>query len=326
MKIVGLCHTDIHMRDGEWRTSDYPLVLGHEGVAVVRRIGADVSTLAVGDRVAISWVRDSCGECDPCSKGRENICTEGFQGIYLGRNAGPWGKSPLKYNEHGGCFVKVQRIEERFAIKIPDGLPSEMACPLLCGGATVFEPIMDYAKPGARLGISSIGGLGTAAIKLGKLRNCHVVAISGSPDKREGALTVGADEFVNSKNPEEVKKIAGTLDIIIDTTPVNSNITPLMDMLRFNGVYVRVGIPAATDQLFSYEYLPLIFQQKKIAGSIVTGSKRMKEMLDLARQNLDFMKDADIWKTQHVPMDQINEAMDSLKNRTNKGYRLILEW
>lgn len=133
----GLCHTDIHMRDNDWGISNYPLVLGHEGVGIVTKLGSSVKNLELGDRVGITWIRDSCHGCDPCLAGRENICEKGYQGLYLGSGAGCWGKNP--HNEHGGCFSKVMRIEEKFAIKLPEGLPSEVACPFICGGGTSRE-------------------------------------------------------------------------------------------------------------------------------------------------------------------------------------------
>jgi uncharacterized zinc-type alcohol dehydrogenase-like protein len=175
MEKCGLCHTDIHMRDNDWGVSNYPVVLGHEGIGKVRKVGDNVKKLKVGDIVGITWIRDSCGSCKYCFCGRENICLKGYQGLYLGNNAGCWGK--VAFNEHGGCFSKVMRIEERFAIKVPDQLPAECACPLMCGGGTVYEPICDYVIPGqTNVGVIGIGGLGTAALKLAKLHGGLVTA------------------------------------------------------------------------------------------------------------------------------------------------------
>lgn len=326
VQMIGLCHTDIHMRDNDWGVSNYPFCAGHEGVAVVTRVGDAVRTLNVGDRVAIAWIRDSCRACDKCMEGRENLCQDGYQGLFLGASAGVWGKSNLNYNQHGGCFAKTQRIEERFAIKIPQGVPSEIACPLLCGGGTVYEPLCDYAYPNAKVGVAGIGGLGTAAIKLGKLRGCIMVALSTSPHKKEAALGAGANAFVHVNNHDEMEKAKATLDVIIDTSPAISDLKKFMPLLKFDGVYVRTGIPKASEQAFAYDYIPLVFCQQKIVGTVVTGSRRMKDMLHLVEHNLDFMLDKGHWKTEHVKIDKINEAMDNLLNRKNKGYRYVLEW
>lgn len=322
----GLCHTDIHMRDNDWSCTDYPFCGGHEGVARVRRIGSAVRNLKVGDRVAIAWIRDSCLVCDACMAGRENICENGYQGTYLGPSAGSTGKSKLKYNEHGGCFARVQRIEERFAVKIPDSVPSEIACPLLCGGGTMYEPLCNYGGPNVKVGIGSIGGLGTAGIKLGRLRGCIIYALSTSERKRESALAAGANVFVNTTNEDELKACTGKLDVIIDTLPLNATIEKYLGLLKVGGVLVRTGIPKLEESEFSYSFVPLIFQQKSIVGTVVTGTRRMKEMLDLVSQNLDFMKSKGGWDTEHVPMSKVNDAMEMLSNRQNKGYRYVLEW
>lgn len=326
IQMIGLCHTDIHMRDNDWGISDFPLLAGHEAVAIVTVIGACVRTLKVGDRVALAWIRDSCRACDGCLAGRENICEDGYQGTYLGKSSGVWGNSPLAYNLHGGCFVRTQRMEERFAVKIPDSIPSEMVCPLLCGGGTVYEPLCDYSGPGVVVGIVGIGGLGTAAIKLAKLRGCIVYALSGTESKKEGALAAGADFFVWLSDKEQVKAIQCKMNLVLDTTPANLDIGPLLNLVKFGGTMCRVGIPPGSDQVFTDNTIPLVFTQRKVAGSVVIGTKRMKEMLDLIAANLDFVKDTDVWKTEELPISKLNEGMKNLLNRTNKGYRYVLKW
>lgn len=111
----------------------------------------------------------------------------------MGSGAGCWGKEA--HNEHGGCFSKVMRIESKFAIKLPDALPSEVACPFICGGGTMFEPVVNYVTNGTRVAIASVGGLGTAGIKFAKSFGGHVTALSRSEEKRSKAMSAGADEF-----------------------------------------------------------------------------------------------------------------------------------
>eukprot|EP00543_Licmophora_paradoxa_P007256 CAMPEP_0202443444 /NCGR_PEP_ID=MMETSP1360-20130828/2705_1 /ASSEMBLY_ACC=CAM_ASM_000848 /TAXON_ID=515479 /ORGANISM="Licmophora paradoxa, Strain CCMP2313" /LENGTH=366 /DNA_ID=CAMNT_0049059129 /DNA_START=1 /DNA_END=1104 /DNA_ORIENTATION=- len=327
IQYCGLCHTDIHMKDNDWGISNYPVVLGHEGIGVITELGDAVKNLKKGDTVGITWIRDSCSSCGFCMQGRENLCAEGYQGTYLGSNAACWGKVP--YNETGGCFSKIMRIEERFAIKLPSGLAPEVACPLICGGGTVFEAVVDYIESGTRVGIASIGGLGTAAIKFAKLFGGHVTALSRSDSKRQKCLDVGANEFYACLgNPDAMKELSGKFDLIIDTSPANADIGPYMDMLKFNGTYCRVGIPLANDMAFTFSYIPLIFTQKKIAGSIVTGTTRMKRMLQLAAdEHKIFEDDPEEWKTEIVSFDQVNEVMGKLQEGKNdKSYRYLLKW
>lgn len=324
MSDCGLCHTELHMQDNDWGISNYPLVAGHEGIGIVSVVGQSVLHLKVGDRVGVTWIRDSCGHCSPCSQGRENLCCTGYQGTYLGSNAGCWGKDP--HNEFGGCFSKIMRVEAKFVIKIPDLIPTTAACPLLCGGTTVFEPICDYVKAGTSVGVVGIGGLGTIAIKLGKLVGGRVTALSTSSHKEAAARSCGATDFVNTQDPDAMTKAAGTLDVIIDTTPANADVAPLLNLLKFDGMYVRVGIPTATSQQFSYNWIPLIFTQRKIAGSVVSGSLRSNLMMQLAADNWKVMEDKDDWAVQSVPFSQLNDVVDKLRNRTNAGYRYVLHW
>lgn len=324
--MCGLCHTDCHCRDNDWGGGDFPLLAGHEGLGIVRKKGSKVSSLDIGARVAIGWLRDSCTDCKACIDGRENVCEVGYQGLFLGASSGMWGKSPLGYNTMGGCFARVQRIEERFATPIPENVPAEVVCPLICGGGTVYEPIMDYGFPGCVLAVSSIGGLGTAAIKLARLRGLTVWAISSSPSKRDAALAAGAQRFIALDDADAMVKAKGKVDVLLETSPANSSITKYMQCLKINGTYVRVGIPPAKDNQFEFEYIPLIFMQQRICGSVVTGSRRMKEMMQLVSENLDKMLDSEVWKAETVKMSEINVMMDKLINRKNKGYRYVLEW
>uniref|UniRef100_A0A6V2BB72 Alcohol dehydrogenase-like C-terminal domain-containing protein n=2 Tax=Ditylum brightwellii TaxID=49249 RepID=A0A6V2BB72_9STRA len=277
--------------------------------------------------VGITWARNSCLTCDACLAGRENLCEAGFQGTYLGPAAGIWGKDP--HHEHGGCMSKVMRIEERFAIKLPDTLPPEVACPLICGGGTVFEAVVNLVESGKSVAIASIGGLGTAAIRFARLFGGQVTALSRSDAKRGGAMKAGAHFFEACLgDTDKMANLAGKFDVIIDTNPTNPDIGPYMEMLKINGTYCKVGIPAASDMNFTYAWIPTICAQKKIAGSIITGTRRMKRMMELAGNELDvFGKDNEEWHTETVHMTEVNEVMDKLKQgKAGHTYRYILKW
>lgn len=221
------------------------------------------------------------------------------------------------------------RIEERFAIKIPSGIPPLVACPLLCGGGTVFESVCDYVQQGTRVAVASIGGLGTAAIKFSKSFGAHVTALSRSESKRNKCLAEGADDFYACLgNVEKMNALTSKFDVIIDTSPVNADIGPFMNMLKFNGTYCRVGIPGATDNEFKWSYIPLIFTEKQIAGSIVTGTSRMKRMLQLTRDQLGtYGRDPEEWKAEVVPFSDMNKVMEQLQQGKNvNNYRYIFKW
>lgn len=312
--------------DNDWGVSNYPAVYGHEGIGVVETVGSFVKNFKVGDTVGVAWIRDSCRTCSACLCGRENICEPGYQGTYLGPGSGPWGKQA--YNEHGGCFSQTMRVEERFVVAIPDNIPPELAAPMMCGGATVFEPIVDYVTPDKSVAVASIGGLGTLAIKLAAAYGGQVTALSGTASKKDKALAAGAKHFYACLgDKEKMKELAGKFDVILDTNPANADVGDYMNMLKFNGTYCRMGVPPAGNDSFTYNYIPLIFTARKIAGSVVTGTHRMKLMFDLASNNPErFAEDPNDWQVEVVPYDKINECMENLLNGKNKGYRYVLKW
>lgn len=199
---------------------------------------------------------------------------------------------------------------------------------MICGGGTVFEAVADYVKVGSRVAVASIGGLGTAAIRFAKLYGAHVTALSRGDTKKDKCLKIGADAYEGCLgNEEKMGALASKFDLIIDTSPANSDIGPYMGMLKINGTYCRVGIPPGNDMEFKYGYIPLIFTQKKIAGSIVTGTKRMKLMLELTNDHKDIFENPDEWKTEVVPFDQVNECMTKLSSGQNDSmFRYLLKW
>lgn len=317
MKYCGLCHTDCHMKNNDWGISTFPMVAGHEGVGVVSAVGSKVTNLKVGDNVGIGWIRDSCTECMNCLDGKDNLCLNYYQGVFLGKNAGGWGKNNCELQ---GCFAQVVNISSRFAFKIPNELPLERAAPLMCAGITVWEPIMDYVRPGSYVGVVSLGGLGHMAVKFARAVGANVTVFSSTGDKKEAAKGMGANFYVNYNNPEEMNKYQGKIDVIIDTCPTNVGVDKFMNCLSFGGTYCRVGIPSASDHKFSYEFIPLVFCGKKIVGSIVSGSKNTSKMLSVAATN-NISCDVSV-----VPFSEINEVMDSLINRKNNQFRYVLKW
>lgn len=318
MKLCGLCHTDIHMKNNDWGISNYPMVPGHEGVGVVSAVGSQVSSLKVGDVVGVGWIRDSCGSCDSCCEGKENLCAAGYQGTYLSSHAGCWGRKDYSL---GGCFARYMQIHERFAFKLPDSIPPEQAAPLMCAGVTVWEPIISMAKPGSTVGVISLGGLGHMAVKLLNAIGASVVVLSSTENKRQKALELHASQYVNYNAPEDMKLIQGSLDLIIDTCPVApQTLSSFMNCLKFGGTYVRVGIPSNSSDAFGYNFIPLVFTGKAVKGSIVCGSKNTKTMLRIAGEH-KIVSDVEV-----VSFDLVNQVMEKLIHGQNEASRYVLSW
>ncbi|GAB4299304.1 MAG: NAD(P)-dependent alcohol dehydrogenase [Oscillatoriaceae cyanobacterium] len=296
----GLCHTDIHMRDNDWNVSQYPLVAGHEVVGEVTAVGEKVHSLQKGDRVGVGWIRSSCRVCDHCLQGQENICRQGYSGLIVGN--------------YGG-FADRLRVSADFTYKIPDALDSASAAPLLCAGITVYTPLRTYIKhPGTKVGVMGIGGLGHLAIKFARAMGAEVTALSTSPDKEAEAKEFGAHHFQKWGTAEEMKAVAGSLDLVISTISSATDWDAAFSLLATNGVLCFLGIPVSS---LNVPLIPLIFGQKSVVGSVVGGRHFMREMLEFAAVNQ--IKPM----IETVPLSQINEAMD--KVAANKArYRIVL--
>ncbi len=296
----GLCHTDIHMRDNDWNVSQYPLVAGHEVVGVVTAVGEKVHSLQPGDRVGVGWIRSSCRVCDHCVQGQENICRQGYSGLIVGN--------------YGG-FADRLRVSADFTYKIPDALDSASAAPLLCAGITVYTPLRTYIKhPGTKVGVMGIGGLGHLAIKFARAMGAEVTALSTSPDKEAEAKEFGAHHFQKWGTAEEMKAVAGSLDLVVSTISSATDWDVAFSLLGNNGVLCFLGIPVSS---LNVPLIPLIFGQKSVVGSVVGGRHFMREMLDFAAVNQ--IKPM----IETMPLSQVNEAMD--KVAANKArYRIVL--
>ena len=295
----GVCHSDIHLIDNDWGVSQYPFIPGHEIIGTVSAIGSSVRALRVGQRVGVGWQSNSCGVCEWCLKGRENLCAK-MEATCVHRNGG---------------YADSVRVNERFAILIPDALTSENAAPLLCGGITVYTPIrMAGVNPSSRVGVIGIGGLGHLALQFAKVFGAEVTAFSTSPNKEEEARVLGAHNFVNTQDSNALKNLAGSFDLLLSTINANLDWAPYIDALRPDGKLWFVGVPPAP---IAVNALSLISSNKSIHGSPIGSPSQLREMIDVAaRHGVKAI-------TELFPMSKANEAVTRVK--VNKvRYRAVL--
>lgn len=295
----GICHSDVHMIDNDWGMSQYPLVPGHEIVGTVRAVGFGVKHLRVGQRVGGGWQASSCGNCERCNSSDETLCAQN-QGVIVRR--------------HGGFADRVQ-VSARFAIPIPDGLKSDVAAPLLCGGITVYTPLRNEKLQGKRVGILGIGGLGHMAVQFAAAFGCEVTAFSASPDKEREALKFGAHQFACTKEKDFFTKYAGSQDILLSTITVDQDWDKWMSVLMPYGTLIVVG---ASPGALNINPFSLITGYKSVKGSMIGSPKLIREMLEFAA----FHKiGAQIEK---LPMTQAEEGIRRV--RAGKArYRVVLE-
>jgi uncharacterized zinc-type alcohol dehydrogenase-like protein len=295
----GICHSDIHLISNDWGISQYPFIPGHEIVGTVAAVGQSVRTLTVGKRVGLGWQSNSCGECEWCVRGMENLCPSA-EGTCVHRNGG---------------YAERVRANSRFVIPIPDALSSEHAAPLLCGGITVYNPLRSHGvNPSSRVGVIGIGGLGHMAIQFARVFGAEVTAFSTSAGKEEEARALGAHHFVNSRESKALKEVAGTFDFILSTINADQDWGIYIQALRPTGTLCFVGVPPSPVSVHAF---PLISGLRSISGSPTGSPSMIGEMLDVAARH------GVKAQTESFPMSKANEAIEKVK-KNKVRYRAVL--
>lgn len=296
----GVCRSDIHLIDNDWGVSEYPFIPGHEIVGKVAATGATVLGLNQGDRVGVGWQAASCGYCEWCLQGEENLCAES-QGTCVRR--------------HGGYAEKI-RINARFVVTIPEALDSGRAAPLLCAGVTVYNPLRTHGiNPTSRVGVIGIGGLGHLAIQFANAFGAEITAFSTSPVKEAEARSLGAHHFVNTRDSKALKNMAGTFDFILSTIHWDLDWKAYIGALRSRGTLCLVGVPP---NAVAIPGVALVNGQKLVTGSPIGSPQMIREMLDVSsRHNIQAMVET-------FPMSEANAAITKVRKNQIR-YRAVLE-
>ncbi|KAH7024651.1 NADP-dependent alcohol dehydrogenase C [Microdochium trichocladiopsis] len=316
VECCGICGSDLHMLKSGWSQTPYPCVVGHEIVGKAVRVGSEVKDIKVGDRVGVGAQARSClkPDCEECSTGQENYCGNGNVSTYGSIYPNGEGKS------YGG-YAKHNRTHNRFVVKIPEGLSSTDAAPMLCGGITVFSPLKrNGAGPGKKVGIVGVGGLGHFAVLFARALGAdRVVAISRKADKREDALKLGADEYIATDDDKDWEKThKRSLDLIISTvSSAKMPLTGYLGLLRVHGTYIQVGAPDG-GELPPVNAFTLLANGIKLGGSGIGSPDEIKEMLQLAAD-----KKIKPW-VQTRPMKDANAAIVDM-TAGKARYRYVLQ-
>jgi uncharacterized zinc-type alcohol dehydrogenase-like protein len=296
----GICHSDLSMIDNAWNLSVYPLVPGHEIIGTVIGKGKDVKGFEIGQFVGIGWNCQSCMNCKTCLKGDHNLCSK-VQGVIV--------------NHHGGFADKV-RSHYQWALALPSSLDIKKIAPLLCGGITVFNPLLQYdILPTSKVGVVGIGGLGHMAIKFLKAWGCHITAFTSHDLKKEEILKLGAHRVVNTHQEDLLKDLASSLDFIIVTSNVSLNWPLFIGALGPKG---RLHFVGAVLENVAVSPVQLIELQRQISGSPVGSIASMMTMLEFAA--LHTIEPI----VEEFPMSQVNEALAKLR-KGDVRYRIVLK-
>jgi uncharacterized zinc-type alcohol dehydrogenase-like protein len=295
----GLCHSDLSMIRNEWGFTRYPFVAGHEVIGTVIATGAQAKGVKVGDQVGVGWFAGSCMHCQLCLAGGHNLCRQNEYTI-IGR--------------HGGFADKV-RCHWAWATPIPASMDASKAGPLLCGGITVFNPLVQLdIKPTQRVGVIGIGGLGHLALQFFNKWGCEVTAFTSNPDKEPEARQLGAHNVVNSSDKDAMAALGG-LDLIVNTTDANLNWNAYMRALAPKGTLHTVGMipdPIAVNTK------AMINGQTSLSGSPLGSPAVTRDMINFcARHGIEPV-------TQEFALKDINEALEYFEAGKAR-YRVVLK-
>ncbi|OQR82605.1 hypothetical protein ACHHYP_15741 [Achlya hypogyna] len=307
----GICASDLHTISGGWGPIPYPMVVGHEIVGHVVRIGSkvDATKFAIGTRVGVGAQCGSCLDCYECDHHEEQVCSK----MIMTYNS----KLTDGYVTQGG-YADYYRSHAKFVFPIPDALPSQEAAPMLCGGITTYAPLKAHgAGPGKKVGVLGIGGLGHFGVQWAVALGAEVTAISQSNRKEKLCKEVlGAHHFLDMSNPEAVKAAANSFDILLCTANgPDTNWGALLDLVRTNGKFVLVAVPEKPLQFYAFS---IIMRQITVVGSAIGSPDMIEDMLQFAVQH-KVRAHVDV-----MPMADASAAIQKVHNGEAR-FRIVLE-
>jgi len=305
----GICHSDLHTARNEWQNTVYPCVPGHEIVGRVTKAGRDVKKFKEGDIAAVGCMVDSCRTCDSCRERDEQFCENNATLTY---NSPDLVSGGVTYGGYSESIV----VDEAFAFKIPNGLNLAAAAPLLCAGITTYSPLKRWkAGKGKKVGVVGLGGLGHMGVKLAHAFGARVALFTTSANKTADAQLLGADEVILSKNPEEMRKHAGSFDFILDTVSAPHDLNAYLELLKRDGTMTVVG---ASPTPMPIAVFNLILRRRQLAGSLIGGLRETQEMLNFCGEH-GITCDIEM-----IPIQQIDRAYERLL-KSDVKYRFVID-
>jgi alcohol dehydrogenase, propanol-preferring len=305
VEACGVCHSDLHVADGDWSQLagivKKPLILGHEIAGRVAEIGGEVRRLRIGDRVGVPWVHWTCGECEFCREGNENLCVkQRITGVTV-----------------DGGYAEFVKAPASHALQIPDGLSSAEAAPLFCAGVTVYRALQKpKISAGQRLAVFGVGGLGHLAVQIGRGLGAEVTAIDVSDEKLALARTLGASTVLNASSTDVVKELRrrGGVHVALVTTAAKAAYSMAFPCVRPTGTLLAVGLPATE---ICFPPILMAAGEVGIQASAVGTRQDLREVLSMAAAGKVRCQVA------ARPLDQANEVLEELRHGQVCG-RMVL--
>jgi alcohol dehydrogenase (NADP+) len=308
----GVCHSDLHTVRNEWKEvmpTAYPCVPGHEIVGRVVKVGSAIKQFKEGDIAAVGCMVDSCRQCANCLAGEEQYCENFMTLTYNGEDKILGG---VTYGGYSDSIV----VDEKYVLRVPNGLNPAGAAPLLCAGITTYSPLRHWnVKKGQKVGIVGLGGLGHMGVKFAKAFGANVILFTTSPNKTADAIRLGADEVVISKNAVEMQKHTGSFDFILDAVSADHDLNAYLQLLKLDGTMTLVGAPEKPAAVSAFN---LLMKRRRIAGSAIGGIRETQEMLDFCAEK-GITADIEL-----IKMQQVNEAYERLL-KSDVKYRFVID-
>lgn len=295
VEACGVCHSDLHIADGDQpalKAVTKPMLIpGHEVVGRIIEIGSAVTDLKVGQRVGVAWLHASCGSCEQCLAGLENLCRKAvITGVMV-----------------DGGYAEFMCARASHAIAIPDSLSSVEAAPLFCAGVTVYRALKQAGtQSGQRVAVVGVGGLGHLAVQVAHALGAEVIALDVDESKLALARTLGASMALNVTNPETLKTIRklGGVHVAVVTSAAKPAYDSAFKTLRPAGTLCVVGLPA---EALTFSALALVGAEARVMGVSVGTREDLRAVLKLAAEGKLRCH------TEEQPLEQINQVFERMR-------------
>jgi alcohol dehydrogenase, propanol-preferring len=303
VEACGVCHSDLHLADGDWRPlariTKRPLILGHEIVGRVRERGRSVSSLEVGDRVGVPWLYWSCGECEFCREGNENLCSrQKITGVTV-----------------DGGYAEFVKAPASHALAVPPALSPLEAAPLFCAGVTVYRALKQARiSPGQRLAIFGIGGLGHLAVQIGRALGAEISAVDLFEEKLSLARALGAAHTFQAAEATDGLRSQGGMHVSLVTAATKAAYDMAFDCLRPKGTLLVVGLPSES---ICFPTILMAAREIRVRASAVGTREDLREILTMAAERKLRCE------VLARPLSEVNEVSDQLRRGEISGRAVL---
>jgi len=274
----------------------------------VTAVGSEVTKFKVGDRVGVGCFVDSCTTCATRDLDYEHYMP-GLVQTYNDVEAD--GKTPT----FGGYSDSIV-VKEGYVLSFPDNIPLDSGAPLLCAGITLFSPLRHWkAGPGKKIAIVGMGGLGHMGVKLAHAMGADVTVLSQTLSKKEDGFKLGAKDYYATSDAETFTKLAGTFDLIINTVGTAIDWNAYLNLLKYDGSMVLVGVPEHAVPVHAFSLIP---GRRSLSGSMIGSIKETQEMLDFCGEHNI------VAEIEKIDIQDINEAYERVL-KSDVRYRFVID-